>query len=267
MEDGSVANVCNFTITSSKTLAMKTNLLPLLLAASLLSSCATYQSGQTPDDVYYSPGREAIARNDREDYEESYVKDDNYLRRRVSNRYRWGSIDDFGYWNDPRFDVRFSTWNTWNTIGWNTWGWNSWNRPSFGWGLGGNGWGSPLILVNNYKNPSGGTNNGSNATAYRNRNYNNDNYLIRDVKTGISTTGNNQNAGFGNMVRRVFSTSGTNGSSSTNSWDRSARTFSSGTSSSFPSGGLSSSAGGTSGGTTNSTATSSSAGGRGGRGN
>jgi hypothetical protein len=244
---------------------MKTNLLPLLLAASLVSSCATYQSGQTPDDVYYSPGREAIARTDKEDYEESYVKDDNYLRRRVSNRYRWGSIDDFGYWNDPRFDVRFSNWNMWNTMGWNTWGWNSWNRPGFGWGLGGNGWGSPLILVNNFKNPSRGTNSGSGATAYRNRNYNNDNYLVRDAKTGISTPGNNQNAGFGSMVRRVFSSSGTN-SNSSSSWDRSARTFSSGTSSSF-SGGLSSSAGGTSGGTTSSTATSSSAGGRGGRGN
>lgn len=242
---------------------MKTNLLPLLLAASLLSSCATYQSGQTPDDVYYSPGRDAIARTDKEEYEESYVKDDNYLRRRVSNRYRWGSIDDFGYWNDPRFDVRFSTWNMWNTMGWNTWGWNSWNRPSFGWGLGGNGWGSPLILVNNFKNPSRGTNTGSSATAYRNRNYNNDNYLVKDAKTGISSTGNNQNAGFGNMVRRVFSNSST---SSNSSWDRSARTFSSGSSSSY-SGGLSSSAGGTSGGTTNSTATSSSAGGRGGRGN
>jgi hypothetical protein len=251
---------------------MKTNLLPLLLAASLLSSCATYQSGQTPDDVYYSPGREALARVDKEDYEESYVKDDNYLRRRVSNRYRWGSIDEFGYWNDPRFDVRFSNWNMWNTMGWNTmgwntWGWNSWNRPAFGWGLGGNGWGSPLILVNNYKNPSGGTNSGTGATAFRNRNFNNNNYLVRDAKTGMSTPGNNQNAGFGNMVRRVFSNSGTNSSSATSSWDRSARTFSSGSSSSYSGGSLSSSAGGTSGGTTNSSATSSSAGGRGGRGN
>lgn len=250
---------------------MKTNLLPLLLAVSLLSSCATYQSGQTPDDVYYSPGRDAIARTDKEEYDESYVKDDNYLRRRVSNRRRWGSIDDFGYWNDPRFDVRFGNWNSWNTMGWNTmgwnsWGWNSWNRPAFGWGMGGNGWGSPLILVNNFKNPSRGTNTGSSATAYRNRNYNNDNYLVKDVKTGISSTGNNQNAGFGNMVRRVFSSSNTS-SSNNSSWDRSARTFSSGSSSSSYSGGLSSSAGGTSGGTTNSTATSSSAGGRGGRGN
>ncbi|HCT23846.1 MAG TPA: hypothetical protein DIW54_11175 [Chitinophagaceae bacterium] len=249
---------------------MKTNLLPLLLAASLLSSCATYQSGQTPDDVYYSPGRDAIARTDKEEYEESYVKDDNYLRRRVSNRYRWGSIDDFGYWNDPRFDVRFGNWNSWNTMGWNTmgwnsWGWNSWNRPTFGWGLGGNGWGNPLVLVNNFKNPSRGTNTGSSATAYRNRNYNNDNYLVKDAKTGISSTGNNQNAGFGNMVRRVFSSPSSSGSNNS-SWDRSARTFSSGSSSSY-SGGLSSSAGGTSGGTTNSTATSSSAGGRGGRGN
>lgn len=251
---------------------MKTNLLPLLLAASLLSSCAAYKSGQTPDDVYYSPGRETVARENRDEYEEAYVKDDNYLRRRVSSRSnRWSSIDDFGYWNDPRFDVRFSTWNMWNTMGWNTmgwnsWGWNSWNRPGFGWGMGGNGWGSPLILVNNYKNPSRGTNSGTTATAYRNRNYNNDNYLVRDAKTGISSPGNNQNAGFGNMVRRVFSNSGSNSSSSTSSWDRSARTFSSGNSSSY-SGGVSSSAGGTSGGTTNSTATSSSAGGRGGRGN
>ena len=72
-----------------------------LLSVVLLSSCSSmYRTGQTPDDVYYSPGRASdLAHNqDRED-DYSYVNpDDNYLRQKVQNRSRWSTIDDADYW-------------------------------------------------------------------------------------------------------------------------------------------------------------------------
>ena len=33
------------------------NILPVLLAMTAITSCSVFRDGQTPDDVYYSPGR------------------------------------------------------------------------------------------------------------------------------------------------------------------------------------------------------------------
>jgi hypothetical protein len=97
-----------------------------------------YKSGQTPDDVYYSPGIENAGnvQNDREQTEEDGYVDvsDRYLRMKSSSR-RWSAFDDdFAYWNNP-------TWNSQMMF-------NSWNAPyygsGFGWSVGfGNYWGSP----------------------------------------------------------------------------------------------------------------------------
>jgi hypothetical protein len=87
---------------------MKSFLHLLTVAActsTLLLSCKTaYQSGQTPDDVYYSPAREIkeetrteseeVTRVDREEY---YC--DRYVRMKVRNRNRWSEFDD--YYRDP----------------------------------------------------------------------------------------------------------------------------------------------------------------------
>ena len=84
----------------------------LLLAAVAIgfSSCSTmYKSGQTPDDVYYSPApqqRVAYSNNDDEYYDNSggqdeyvnvqtdqdrsaYSSEDNYLRMKVRNPSLW----------------------------------------------------------------------------------------------------------------------------------------------------------------------------------
>jgi len=46
---------------------MKRMLLGSLLTIGLLSGCSTaYQSGQTPDDVYYSPGRDGGSKREEE---------------------------------------------------------------------------------------------------------------------------------------------------------------------------------------------------------
>lgn len=79
-----------------------TTSLALLAVVVLIQSCTTaYRSGQTPDDVYFSPDRpenEFLAMQQQEtrryrmateDYE------DRYLRMRVRDRYRWDELNDW----------------------------------------------------------------------------------------------------------------------------------------------------------------------------
>ena len=81
---------------------MKTTHLFVLSVLVLLSSCTTaYRSGQTPDDVYYSPARpeEEYVRAQREESrryryaEEDY--EDRYLRMKVRNRHQWNDLNDW----------------------------------------------------------------------------------------------------------------------------------------------------------------------------
>lgn len=268
---------------------MKKILLSSFIAASLLTGCsAVYQSGQTPDDLYYANGKAVakseVKKEDEERYEE-YVKtaDDRYLRMKVNNRTRWGSIDNFSYWNDMRYNFpsSYGTYsgydygfnhpgfsvvsNPWNA-GWNnSWGiGNGFNTWGYGGGIYGNrlGWNNPIYTLIAYTNPKvipATYTAGSNLSAYKNRTYNTINSNGNDKWGNPSTSGGNNN--FGSLVRKVFSAPSSNGSSN-GSYDRPARTFSS-SSNSTPS--TSSSAGGSSGGF-KSTGSSASTG-RGGRGN
>lgn len=88
------------------------NILPGVLAAVSLASCSVYRQGQTPDDVYYSPGREkdsyAVVDNNRNNryynqQDEYYNTEDNYLRMRVRDRYRWSTLDNYYYMNDWQY--------------------------------------------------------------------------------------------------------------------------------------------------------------------
>ena len=194
---------------------MKHTLLLSVLSIGLVSGCSTaFKAGQTPDDVYYSPGRdreETYVKEDqnkkkqKEEYEE-YVssQDDRYLRMKVANRNRWNSLDNYDYWYDSRYDFSTCYCNT----GWNSYNiWNpSWNarvRP----GYGGNwGWSSPIYTLVKYTTPAfsgGGSNSGSNITAYKNRNYNNSNLGYKDPKTGSFIINGNNNS-FGNLLKRLF---------------------------------------------------------------
>lgn len=234
---------------------MKKIVLSAFVAATLLSGCSTaYQIGQTPDDVYFSPGQEVETyasnnKNNEERYQE-YVStmDDRYLRMRVANRNRWSTIDNFSYWNDMRYDFspysfnHFNSFNPWIldpfSFNLNPWsigfgfrpGINAWNNfYGGGWngGIFGNrmGWGNPMFSVLNYANPKFITpsyNAGSNLSALRNRSYNNSNNL----KSGnwYAPGGTNSSNNFGNLVKRVFASPSTPGGSAT-TYDRSIRTF------------------------------------------
>lgn len=260
---------------------MKNLLLSSLIGTALFASCSTaYKAGQTPDDVYYSPAREGLTaketyrqQQERADYQE-YVssQDDRYLRMKVANRSRWSGIDDFSYWYDSRYDFtgynNYSFYNPWynNYSFYNPWynnlyfGASYYGRPYWG---GGSfyGWNNPYYTLVNYGTPKfggGGYTSGSNLSSYKNRNYNNSNYGYRD-KAGNFVPASS-NSSFGNLLKRVFTTS-PNGT--TNSYDRPARTFDNNSRSSTPPA-TNSNAGGNSGGF-KSTGSSSSTG-RGGRG-
>lgn len=86
---------------------MKSKILLLAVSVAALSSCTTaYKTGQTPDDVYYSPLRpeeEYVQRSSDDDRrysgDQSYYEDQ-YLRMKVRNRYRWADMDDPYYYSN-----------------------------------------------------------------------------------------------------------------------------------------------------------------------
>ena len=262
---------------------MKNTLLFALLGIGLLSTgCSTaYQSDQTPDDVYYSPGRPMeervntrVEEEKKQQYDE-YVSnmDDRFLRMKVSNYNRWFMLDDYTYWNDSRYD--FNRYNLYGS-GWNNYHWNKLGGyVGSGWGYydyyyPNAGWYNPKATIITYyggKIPTPGTTSGSAITAYRNKTYNNNNNgnIGYNSKTGMPITTNNSSSNnFGNLMKRVFSPATSTGNSS--SYDRPARTFDNSSSNnssartySAPSPSTSSSAGGNSGGV-NSTGSSASGG-------
>ena len=73
---------------------MKTKLVLLAVSVAAFSSCATmYQTGQTPDDVYYSPARnygEAVATTKRPP-----AGDDPYYNYTGDDRMIWMGINDY----------------------------------------------------------------------------------------------------------------------------------------------------------------------------
>lgn len=151
-------NTSTLTIKSS---AMKPVLpcLSLLLLTIIFASCTTaYKTGQTPDDVYFSPERpqEEYVRVEQKDdrayryddrrsrYDDEYY-DDRYLRMRVRNRRLWSDLDF--YYSDPfaynYFYNRYNRYNYYNNYYGNTYAnpytfWNHYYNPYY----------SPVIVVN-----------------------------------------------------------------------------------------------------------------------
>ncbi|MFT3747797.1 MAG: hypothetical protein QM768_05745 [Agriterribacter sp.] len=98
---------------------MKSRILLLGVALIGLGSCSTmYKSGQTPDDIYYSPApqmRTASSDDEDENYAQNgsdeyvnvqteqdrsaYNSDDNYLRMKVRNRSMWSAFDNYAMYD------------------------------------------------------------------------------------------------------------------------------------------------------------------------
>ena len=234
---------------------MGTKLLLLAFSAALITSCSTYKAGQTPDDVYFSPAKESVAKQEKEvrrDRYEEYVsaEDDRYLRMKIQNRERWSTIDDYSYWNDSRYhdcnnlyaSNNYNTYNKYyngylnNTYGnsyvYNGCVSNNYFRSNY-FGYAG-GYYSPRYPIVYYKSPRvyTGTTGKANLSTYRNPNYDNRNYNY-----GKGSTPSN----FGNLMKRVFTETSSSNSNqnSGSSWERPVRTYESGTTTNSNAGGKS----------------------------
>ena len=230
---------------------MRSAILLLVLSAAILGSCTSaYKTGQTPDDVYFSPERPqdkyVAAREDDNRYQgNDYYYDDQYLRMKVHNRTMWSDLDD-PYFYNPRYS--YSYYNNWS---------NPWSPYTY-WNYYYNPYCSPVIYTpktgiasnhprvfnlntynnaqlssNNYTNPKGGLNNNSS------------NYGSRPVRiVGYTPSNSNSSSGAGNFLRNIF-----NGSSNSNSSSGSNNSsFSSGSRNSSGGSGSSGSSGGGGGG-------------------
>lgn len=219
--------------------SLKLNIL-LIAAIALASSCSVYRTGQTPDDVYYSPGREASAAsyvqvdnrssNRYNAYDDYLPSEDRYLRMMVRNRTRWSVFNDYDYFSP------------WAYSPYNAFGYSPYYSPFYSpfsspyshmgmglgmgyinpYGLGYNGfynsywsWNSfynpyyPSGVVYNPKtNPAGYTMLRSfNLNSYTNRTYNNNVNAGKTYYRGLNVPKNNTapNATLGSSVRRIFS--------------------------------------------------------------
>jgi len=204
---------------------MRSAILLLVLSAAILGSCTSaYKTGQTPDDVYFSPDRQqdkyVTAREDDNVYQGDDYYDDQYLRMKVHNRMMWSELDD-PYFYNPRYS--YSYYNNWS---------NPWS-PSTYWNYYYNPYCSPVIYtpktVIAYNHPRVFNMNTYNGTQLTNSNYTNPkgsslnngyNYSSKPVRiVGYNPSNNNSGSGAGNFLRNVFNNSGSsnNNSSSNNS--------------------------------------------------
>jgi hypothetical protein len=229
---------------------MKHQILLLAITAAVLSSCTTaYKTGQTPDDVYYSPARpqdEYVRVDDDEEryrYDDEYY-DDRYLRMKVQNRSRWNYLDD--WYSYDRYGYRYNYY------------YGSYYNPYTSWNYYYNPYCTNTVVVYNPKQNNTVTNvprpRNFNLNSYTNTTYNtvNNGVKMNSVKNGTKITRsvyNNSNSGNGlsNTIKNIFN--GGNGNSNNNSYSPPTRSYTpSSSGSSGSSGGNSGSSSGSSGG-------------------
>lgn len=238
------------------------NIAALFLIISL-ASCSAYKTGQTPDDVYFSPGKVLQPKEDVDYLEYQSYSDDQYLKMKVQNNDLWSSIDDYDYWYDSRYAFGLNYYSP-NFM---YYGYNNFYSPYYSyyynpysyyensyWGMY-----NPIYVAAYYKNPTINLapryTSASNISAYKNKNYSVINTGYRVSTPSSSNDQSNRFSLFNNNYRNpsTYNTQQTN--SSSQSWSNPVR---------VSSGSTSSNTGGVSGGVSNG-ARASSGGGRSGR--
>lgn len=194
-------------------------LLLALIAAVAFSSCTTaYKTGQTPDDVYYSPARpeEEYVRVERKEeprYQSSTdYYDDRYLRMKVRNRNRWSDLDDWYYYGN-RYTYSYYN-NSWS---------NPWSPYTY-WNCTYNPYYHGVVIVNpkspTYSKPRVFNLNTFNAASLTNKNYTNPKTAGGTTNMGPRQTYSGgrvpSGSNTGNRLRDLFGTSNNNSSSSSN---------------------------------------------------
>jgi len=201
---------------------MQRQILLLAITAAALSSCTTaYKTGQTPDDVYFSPTRpqdEYVRVEEKEDkqyrYDDEYY-DDRYLRMKVQNRSQWSSLDDwyaydrYGYRANYYYGTYYNPYTSWN-YHYNPYCQNNVIAYHPGYT------GQPSV-AQNVSRPRP-----FNLASYTGTTYNNANNSVKmnSYKTGMArpvyNNRNSNNNSFSNTLKQIFNT-GTNINSSSNS--------------------------------------------------
>ena len=226
----------------------------MVLAVLSLGSCSTaYRTGQTPDDVYFSPARDkdeyvVIDKEDDRTYRGEEYYEDRYLRNRIRDRYRYSALDD--YYNNPYaynsfgytyggygmglgLSSIYSPWNSYYT-------WNNYYNPYYaGYGYGGYGYGGYGGVI--IKNPGRFTP-PSRAAAFNPRSYGVPASNVRGqsyrpgynpsnsagAQQRYNNSNGSRNGSVGNSVRRVFSNNNSsyeNGSRSNSNNSTPTRTY------------------------------------------
>jgi hypothetical protein len=205
----------NFTYKPLNRFAMKSPLLVLAVAALALGSCTSaYKTGQTPDDVYFSPTRpqeeyvQTEKREDRRYHGTDEYYEDRYLRMRVTDRYRWSVLDDY-YLNSPYAYNYYGSYygNTWSNPYNSYWCWNNYYNPY-----------SSVIIIKNPKsyvtppsrpvafNAASYNSNPGTARPSSNR-YVSSYYNNNNNNNGSRYNNSNSSSSFSNTLRKTFSNS------------------------------------------------------------
>ena len=200
---------------------MKRQILLLAITAAAVSSCTTaYKTGQTPDDVYFSPARpqDEYVRTEEKDeyrYDDEYY-DDRYLRMKVMNRTRWNSLDD--WYSYDRYSYRYNYY------------YGSYYNPYTSWNYYHNPYCHNNVIIYNPKQSSVVVNvpkpRNFNLSSYTNTAYNNANNNVRmNSKPGAMSrpvyNNTNSNRSFSNSVKQIL---GGNNNSNSRSYDNSSST-------------------------------------------
>lgn len=190
---------------------MNVKILLIAFAAVSLGSCSTaYKSGQTPDDVYFSPVKVVEEKNDRDEdrRDDRTTAEDREIRMSSRDR-RWRDWD-----ND--YDCRYDPYRYGYSYGYY---YNPYYYPY------------PVYSGHVYINPKNSTPRMANLAAY-----NPANLVVNNPKTGDSkwrsNTNSNNSSNNGGFVRRILTPSNNNSSSNSNNRTYSPSSSSSGSSSS-----------------------------------
>src|SRR5579871_3113091 len=202
-------------------------LIPVFLFAIVIamSSCSSaYKTAQTPDDVYYSPGRQQTndeyyspnSRNNNGNNQGEYYNanpNDQYLMMKVQDPSRWSTFDDYGYdsysyYPSSGFSMGYygGYYSPWSSYGlWNPYfsfyncyyAWNAFYNPYY--------YSGNVVYVggktSSYNNYAGL--HPFNAAAYRNNTFSNSN--SRSYTGGGNSFNRNGNSfNNGNVSRRTF---------------------------------------------------------------
>ena len=213
---------------------MKTKLLLLAVSVAAFSSCSTmYKTGQTPDDVYYSPartyveGQQEMREDTRQDQANNYSSEDRTIRMGINDsRYRHFN-NDYGYSPYSFYDRHSYFGNNYNSDNYYGAGFNNFSNNGYYYNPGFNNFSYNHYYYNPYYSPypvyvlpvsniKSSTPRMTNLNGYT-HNYNNANIPLKSMPAGRTTTNTtSRSSALGNVLNKVFTPS-TNNSNNNNS--------------------------------------------------